>query len=505
MTAAPESVLSIRGLRKAFGAVQALSGVDLEARAGEVLVLLGENGAGKSTLLKTLSGMHVPDEGEITLRGRSLPFGQPGACEAAGIVTIYQEFNLVRDLSVAENLFLGREPHRAGLVDHRRMRQEAGRMLARVGLDLDPARSVRTLGVAQAQLVEIAKALFRLDVSGGGVLTLDEPTAALADHEIAVLHALIRDLKAQGLAMIYISHRMPELRAIGDRVTVLRDGASVASGLLADMDDDTLIRAMVGRDVATLYPRREAAPGAPVLEVDDLGAPGFGPVSLTVREGEIVGVAGLMGSGRTRLLRLLYGDARPTHGSVRVAGRTLRATAGPARAVAAGIGLVPEDRKNQGLALGMAVRDNLAIATMDRHARWGFLDRGSLARTATDLVNRLRIRCRDINQPVGRLSGGNQQKVVLGRWLARSGPVLLLDEPTRGVDVGARAEIYQLLTDLAAQGKAIVMVSSDLPEVLGIADRILVMREGRPAGWLQGGERTQEAVMRLATAQEEAT
>lgn len=505
MTPAPDVVLSVRGLKKAFGAVQALSGLDLEVRAGEVLVLLGENGAGKSTLLKTLSGMHVPDEGEILVRGRSLPFGQPGACEAAGIVTIYQEFNLVRDLSVAENLFLGREPHRLGLVDHRRMRVEAGRMLARVGLDLDPARSVRSLGVAQAQLVEIAKALFRLERSGGGVLTLDEPTAALADHEIAVLHALIRDLKAQGLALIYISHRMPELRAIGDRVTVLRDGASVASGLLADIDDDVLIRAMVGRDVATLYPRREVAPGAPVLEVEDLQAPGFGPVSLAVRQGEIVGVAGLMGSGRTRLLRLLYGDARPARGRVRVAGEPLRAVTGPAGAVAAGMGLVPEDRKNQGLALGMAVRDNLAMATMERHASWGLLDRGSLARTAKELVTRLRIRCRDISQPVGRLSGGNQQKVVLGRWLARSGPVLLLDEPTRGVDVGARAEIYQLLAELAAQGKAIVVVSSDLPEVLGIADRILVMREGKPAGWLEGVARTQEAVMRLATGQEETT
>ncbi|MEB3236802.1 MAG: sugar ABC transporter ATP-binding protein [Candidatus Sericytochromatia bacterium] len=502
MTVAAPPVLSVRGLRKAFGAVRALSGVDLEVRAGEVLVLLGENGAGKSTLLKTLSGMHVPDAGEVRIRDKVLPFGNPAASEAAGIVTIYQEFNLVPDLTIAENLFLGQEPHRLGLVDHARMRREATGMLQRVGLAVDPGRKVRELGVAHAQLVEIAKALSRLDRSGGGVLTLDEPTAALADHEIAVLHGLVRDLRQRGQAIIYISHRMAELRAIGDRVTVLRDGASVCSGPLSDLDDDALIRAMVGRDVATLYPDRTPSLGEPVLEVVDLVAPGFGPVTMTVRRGEIVGLAGLMGSGRSRLLRLLYGDESGRGGNVRVAGRELQARQGPAGAVAAGIGLVPEDRKNEGLALGMPVRDNLALASLERHVRAGLLQSEGLSQSAKNLVERLRIRCSSIDQPVGRLSGGNQQKVVLGRWLARGGAVLLLDEPTRGVDVGARAEIYRLMAELAQEGLAIVMVSSDLPEVLGMADRVLVMREGRPAGWMAGDAMTQEAVMRLATGQE---
>lgn len=492
-------LLQVRGLKKAFGAIQALSGVDLDIYRGEVHVLLGENGAGKSTLLKVLSGVHVPDEGKVTLDGRPLPAGNPGDSGRAGIVTIHQEFNLILDLSVAENVFLGREPRRFGLLDHARMHREAKVLLERVGLGLDPARPVRGLGVAQAQLVEIARALGILDATGGGVLTLDEPTAALAEHEITLLHDLIRQWRTQGLALIYISHRMPELRAIGDRVTVLRDGASVATGPMRGFEDDELIRAMVGREVHHLYPSRPPASEDPLLEVEELQAPNFGPVSLAVARGEILGVAGLMGAGRTRLLRLLYGASRASGGRVRVADKVLSGTRTPAEAVEAGIGLVPEDRKHQGLALGLSISDNLVMAILERFTHAGFVDGKAIVRASTGLVERLRIRSRHVSQPAGSLSGGNQQKVVLGRWLARDGQVILLDEPTRGVDVGARAEIYQQIADLAAQGKAMVMVSSDLPELLGMADRILVMREGRVAGILAGDQLTQENVMRMAT------
>ena len=489
-------ILQVRGVTKGFPGVQALAGVDLDVYPGEVHVLLGENGAGKSTLMKTLAGVHRPDAGTLTLRGEPVTIASPRHAQALGISTIYQEFNLVPDLTVAENLFFGHEPLKApGIVDFRKLNADARAYLEELDLRVAPDALVRGLGVAQMQLVEIAKAL----TTNAAILTMDEPTAALSEREAERLFGVIRKLEAKGVAIIYISHRMPELFALGKRVTVMRDGRTVGARVMAETSPEELIRLMVGRDLAEVYPEPSGAPpGAPLLEADGMTVPGvLRGCSVRVAAGEIVGVAGLVGSGRTELLRAIFGADR-AQGTVKVKG-VARRIRSPRDGVAAGLGFLTEDRKGQGLALGMNVRENTTMASLRRFVKLGKIDHEAERQETAGFIAKLGIRTPSGEQIAKLLSGGNQQKVVLAKWLATDADVLFFDEPTRGIDVGARAEIYALMRQLAAQGKGILMVSSDLPEVLGMSDRIYVMSHGRIAGELPRAEATQERVLALAT------
>jgi len=487
----------MRGISKAFPGVQALDGVSLDVAPGEVVALVGENGAGKSTLVKILSGCYRADAGEIVFDGRRLGPCTPGEAQRLGISVIYQEFNLAPPLSVAENVFVGREPRtRLGTVAFGRMRGEAQAVLDSLRLPLDARRPVETLSVAEQQMVEIAKAIsFR-----ARVIVMDEPTAALTEHETATLFDLVRRLRAQGVSVIYISHRLEEVFAIADRVVVLRDGRTAGGLGVAEASVDAIVRLMVGRELKEMFHKAPAAPGETVLEVRDLAraASGVRGVSFAVRAGEIVGLAGLVGAGRTEIARAVFGVDRPDAGEVRVAGRPV-ALRSPRDAIRAGLGFVPENRKEQGLFLMLAVRENMTAAGLSRLARWDFVRLAAERRLVGSLIDQLRIRTPSAEQQVQFLSGGNQQKVILARWLALAPKVLLLDEPTRGVDVGAKAEIYALMNDLARRGVAILMISSELPEVLGMSDRVLVVREGRLAGELARTEATQERIIHLAT------
>ncbi|MEU5127232.1 sugar ABC transporter ATP-binding protein [Streptomyces mobaraensis] len=495
-------LLRVEGVTKAFPGVRALDGVDLRLLAGEVHVLLGENGAGKSTLIKMLAGAHRPDTGRILVDGRETAIRSAQDAERLGIATIHQEFNLVPGLTVAENIFLGRQPRtRLGLVDRRTMNERAARLLERVRLRVAPTAPVAGLGIAALQMVEIAKAL-SLDAR---VLIMDEPTAVLTSGEVATLFGIVRELRDSGVGVVFITHHLEEIAALGDRVTVLRDGRSVAE-VPASTPEDELIRLMVGRDVTEQYPRRRTPPGAPLLRVRGLtrrgadGAPGFEDVDVEVRAGEVVGLAGLVGAGRTELARAVFGVDRYEAGSVEVDGRVLRP--GDVRAaMRAGVGLVPEDRKAQGLLLDAPLHDNLTLARLDRDTRAGFVDRRAQRREAAAMAGRLKVRMSGLEQHARTLSGGNQQKIVIGKWLLAGVRLLILDEPTRGVDVGAKVEIYRLVNELTAAGCGVLMVSSDLPEVLGMSDRVLVMARGRVAGEVPGGDQgpaAQDAVMELA-------
>ncbi|MBI5378939.1 MAG: sugar ABC transporter ATP-binding protein, partial [Nitrospirae bacterium] len=458
-----EPLLAVEGLSKAFPGVQALRGVDFDVRPGEVHALIGENGAGKSTLIKILAGAHRRDAGRVLLRGREVDLRDPHEALAEGLSVIYQEFNLVPTLSVAQNIFLGREPGRGGWIDRGAIVRQAVAMLADLGVRIDPRVLVRTLGVAERQMVEITKALSSRSAQ---VLIMDEPTAPLTNREIEILFGVIRRLKAQGIGIIYISHRLEEVFAVADRVTVLRDGARILTEPVTSMDIGRLVFAMVGRHLEEEAAAPAAGAGGVVLEADGLtDGQRIRAVSLRVHAGEVVGLAGLVGSGRSELAHLLFGATRATAGSVRLDGRDV-GRLGVGGRIAAGIGMVPEDRKLQGLILQLTVRDNATLATLGRYSRWGLLRRGVQERGVVHLIEELRIHTRGPRHPVRSLSGGNQQKVILARWLDAGARALILDEPTRGVDVGAKAEIYALIRRLQGAGAAILLISSDLPEVL---------------------------------------
>jgi ribose transport system ATP-binding protein len=491
---APPPVLSLDQVSKVFGPNTVVDRVSVDLRPGTVQVLLGENGAGKSTLIKMMSGIYQPDGGRILVDGIETRLPDTKAAESHGIATIHQELNLVPTMSVAENVLLGRTPERSGLVNWRRLRAEAKVALDRIGLSVDLDTPVGRLGVARQQLVEIAKALSM----NARILILDEPTAALTGREIDQLFEVVDDLKAEGVAMAFISHHLDEIPRIGDSVTVLRDGQFVDE-VPADTPEAELVRLMVGRSIEDQFPRVRTAPGEVLLSVEGLSSEGvFQGIDLEVRAGEVVGLAGLVGAGRTEVLRAIAGADDYTSGTVRIRGREVRRNDVPA-AIAAGIGHVPEDRKAQGLVLEGTVGENLGYATLHRTARFGLADLAGQRRRGQKIAEDLRVRMHSLEQRVKNLSGGNQQKVVLGRWIQASSAVLLLDEPTRGVDVGAKVEIYELINAITAAGGAVVMVSSELPEVIGMSDRILVMSGGRITGELDSGSATQDAVMTLAT------
>ncbi|MEV6790677.1 sugar ABC transporter ATP-binding protein [Streptomyces sp. NPDC051320] len=474
-------LLEMQGVVKEFPGVRALDGVDLDVVAGEVHCLLGQNGAGKSTLIKVLAGAHQPDAGRVVWQGEPIALSAPTAATHLGIATIYQELDLVDGLSVAENIYLGHEQARLGFTQRGQMRTAARQLLGRLGhADIPVTSEVGSLSAAGKQVVSMARALSH----DARLIVMDEPSAVLAHNEVANLFRVIRDLTAEGVAVVYISHRMEEIREIGDRVTVLKEGRTVAAGLAARTTPTAeLVALMTGRDVEYAFPPRPVRADAderPVLlEAEGIGRPDeFHDISFTVRTGEIVGLAGLVGSGRSEILETVYGARRPVSGRIRFAGSALRPGSVGA-AVRAGIGLAPEERKSQALFMWDSIVRNVSMSSLRRFARAGFVDARAERAAATEAVRRLDLRPIDVTRSVRTLSGGNQQKAVLARWLLTDCRLLLLDEPTRGVDVGARAELYALIRELADSGVGVVLVSSEVPEVLGMADRVLVIREGR--------------------------
>ncbi|MSU62759.1 MAG: sugar ABC transporter ATP-binding protein [Pedosphaera sp.] len=490
-------LLQVNQLTKRFPGVLALDGVSLELGRGEVLAVIGENGAGKSTLMKILAGVQHPDAGEIQIDGRTVHFHNVRDALDAGIALIHQELNLSDNLSVGANIFLGREPRRFGLIDSKRINAESEPLLRSIGLDYSPRSLVGDLSIGRQQMVEIAKALS----VNASVLIMDEPSSSLTQHETEQLYRVIKDLRSRGVSIIYISHRLGEVKELADRVVVLRDGKNAGELARDGIDHERMVRLMVGRDLSQFYQRRPHEVGAPLLEVENLRTPAHPAHSLNfnVRSGEIVGMAGLVGAGRTELLRTLFGIDRAVGGSVRLNGELLEVR-NPVDAIQAGIALVPEDRKQQGVILEMAVRENISLAGERRHARFGVFRDGSQEQSvAHEMIGQLRIKTPNDRQLVQFLSGGNQQKVALGKWLPLKPRVLLLDEPTRGIDIGAKQEIYRLMEELAESGVAILFVSSEMSEILGMSDRALVMHQGQITGELGREELTEEAVMRLAT------
>jgi ribose transport system ATP-binding protein len=494
-------LLEVRRLAKSFPGVRALKGVSLSLARGEVLAVIGENGAGKSTLMKILAGVQRADSGEIFIDGKPLEIRSVHEALALGIALIHQELNLADNLDVAANIFLGREMLRGGLIDTHRLRREAKQYLDAVGLDVSPATLVSSLTIGHQQLVEIAKALS----VNARVLIMDEPTSSLSSREAQNLFEVIRDLRAHGVSVVYISHRLGEVRELADRVIVLRDGENAGELAREEIDHARMVKLMVGRDLSQFYPHESHTPGESILEVSGLrtAAHPHQPLSFRVCAGEIVGVAGLVGAGRTELFTALFGVEPAVGGMMRVAGSEV-APQSPHEAITGGLALVPEDRKKQGVILEMAVRDNISLATLRRDQNCGFLDRRRAAEISVEMIRSLQIKTPHDRQLAQFLSGGNQQKVVLGKWLALRPHVLLLDEPTRGIDVGAKQEIYRLMEELARQGVAILFVSSEMEEILGMSDRVLVMHEGRLAGELTRGELSEEAIMHLATGSERA-
>ncbi len=489
-------MLALRRVSKSFGAVAALRDVDLELVAGEAHALVGENGAGKSTLVRILAGVHPPDTGTVLLDGTPVTFGGPADARAAGIAVIYQEPTLFPDLSVAENIFMGRQPRRSlRRIDTAAMRSRSRELFDRLGVKLDPDRPARGLSIADQQLVEIAKALS----TNARVLVMDEPTAALSGVEVERLFAVARSLRDDGAAVLFISHRFDEVFDLCERITVMRDGRRVDTAPASELTVDTLVRKMVGRDVATLFPKVDTTPGDVRLDVRGLTRHGFfDDVSFTVRGGEIVALAGLVGAGRSEVVRAVFGVDRADAGEVLVEGERLPLGDTPA-AIAAGLALVPEDRRQQGLVMELSVERNTTLPRRWALSTGGLLLGGAERRSAATWTRRLQVKAGRPTDPVATLSGGNQQKVVLAKWLSTQPRVLIVDEPTRGIDVGTKAEVHRLLSELAADGVAVLMVSSELPEVLGMADRVLVMREGRLVADIPRAGADEESVMVAAT------
>lgn len=487
------TTITLEHVSKSFGPVRVIEDVSLTLNPGEVHVLLGENGAGKSTLIKMIAGIHRPDTGRVLVDGDEVALNGPRAASELGIATIHQELNLVPSLSIAENIALGKFPAKAGIVDHRAMRRQAEAALGLVGLPLDVSLPVGRLGIAQQQLVEIAKALS----ADSRVLILDEPTAALSGKEITQLFEIMHQLKARGVAMVFISHHLDEIPLVGDLVSILRDGRLVAQ-VPPTSSEAELVKHMVGRPIDEQFPARSSVAGDVLLSIDQLTTSGaFTDVSINVRSGEVVGLAGLVGAGRTELIRAIAGADTYDSGDVAVGGTPIP-KGKVAAAIRAGIGHVPENRKTQGLVLSASIWANLGLATLFSTATAGLADNKGQRERARKVAERLRVRMRDADQRVKDLSGGNQQKVVFGRWTLAGSKVLLLDEPTRGVDVGAKVEIYELINAVVEEGGAVLMASSELPEVLGMADRIVVMSNGRITGELDAANATQDAVMTLA-------
>ncbi|MEU6238934.1 sugar ABC transporter ATP-binding protein [Kitasatospora sp. NPDC047058] len=488
----------VEGVTKRFGSVQALAGVTLDFPAGQVTALMGENGAGKSTLLKILTGDHQPTEGRVVLDGRPVDLRSPAQARALGIRIIPQEPEIIPHVSVAENVYAGALPTTAGRrLDRAGLRRRITADLDRLGFAgvLDPDLLGSQLTSAQRQLVEIMRAL----TGEAKLIAFDEPTSSLSEHEVDALFALVGRLRRQGVAVVYVSHRMQEIFRLADRIAVLRDGALVTVQDARRTDEGELVRQMVGRDLSALFVRRTVATDRVVLEARGVTTDHVRGVDLTVRAGEVVGLAGLIGAGRSELALALAGDLPVRGGTVTLDGRPLP-TGSPGRVIRAGLALAPEERKAQALFLQRSVRDNTSIAVLERLRRWRFVKRGAERDLAGEYAERLRVRTPSVEHEVGKLSGGNQQKVVLSRWLARRPKLLILDEPTRGIDVGAKAEIYRIIADLAEQGVALLVISSELPELLGLADRIVVMQGGRVTGALDRADATEEAVLQLAMA-----
>jgi ABC-type sugar transport system ATPase subunit len=487
------------GISKGFPGVQALDAVDLTCLPGEIHAIVGENGAGKSTLMKILAGAYGADTGTVRVDGREVKLATPADAQQLGIGMVYQELILVPDLSVAENVFLGRQPtRRFGIVDRKQLRADATELLQSLGAPIDAGTLVRDLSVGQQQMVEIAK-VYSQDPR---ILVLDEPTSALTEHETGILFTTLRKLRGEGIAVIFISHRLKEVMEIADRVTVLRDGKLVGTNPIGELSPGDIVKMMVGRDVGDLFPKSTVPIGEVVLQVRGFTRHGvFSDIGFEVREGEILGLAGLVGAGRTEVARSIFGLDPHDAGEVLIDGQRVRIRS-PRDAVRARLGYVPEDRKRDGLVLGLSVRSNSVFAVLSELARVGFITRRMEIPTVTTMIERFALRPPDPERAVATLSGGNQQKVVIGRWTAATPRVLFLDEPTRGVDVGAKAEIHGLMGELAAHGVAIVMISSELPEILSASDRILVLHEGRITAELARDEANEETIMLAATGQE---
>jgi rhamnose transport system ATP-binding protein len=490
------SLLQLENISKSFAGVRALKGVSFELRPGEVHALVGENGAGKSTLIKIISGAHQPDDGTLQIAGQLIHANDPVISRSLGVAVIYQRPALLPDLTVAENIALGLEARGAWrTIRWKSRRQLARELLSRVGANISPDAFVHTLSMPEQQLVEIARALG----ANARVLILDEPTASLSDREVDRLLQVIRDLRGQGVGIVYISHRLEELHQIADRVTVLRDGSSIATRPMSEVDRAELIRLMVGREVTAIFPKQTVPLGEIVLELRNIGCreSGIHGINLQIRAGEILGLAGLVGAGRTELARTLFGLTPADAGEILWRGKPL-VISSPARAVRLGIAYVPEDRRRHGVILEMPVATNATLAVLNRISSLGWMNFRQERRLAADYVKRLSIKTASLDTPVGDLSGGNQQKVSISRWLATEPKLLILDEPTQGIDVGAKAEIHRLMGELAARDLAILMISSELPEILGMSDRIVVMHGGMVTGTLDRADATQEKVLAFA-------
>ncbi|MCL6591555.1 MAG: sugar ABC transporter ATP-binding protein [Firmicutes bacterium] len=489
------NILEMTGICKQFPGVIALKNVNLAVKAGEVLALMGENGAGKSTLIKILAGVYEKDQGQIIFDGKKVGISSPRQAHKMGISTIFQELNLLPNLNVAENIFMGDENRLWGaFYDYQSTYRKAQELMKQVGLNCDPKTLVKNLPVSQRQMVEVAKALSLK----AKLIIMDEPTSSLTEHETQLLFKIIRRLKAEGVAVIYISHRMNEIFEIADRVVVLRDGMNAGELERHEMTEESIIQMMVGRELKNIFAKTKAGIGPAIFAVQNLSAGGFlSNISFSLKRGEILGIAGLVGAGRTELIRAIFGLDPRISGKIIIDNQEV-AIKSPKQAIRLGMAFVTEDRRGQGLITGMSVRENCTLVTLKQVQRWGFIKNKAESFIVNRFIQLLRIKTPSIETKVATLSGGNQQKVVLAKWLAAKPRILILDEPTRGIDVGAKAEIHRIMSELACQGVAIIMISSELPEIMGMSDRIIVMHEGRVTGELNRDEATQEKIMTLA-------